>query len=189
MTYKEQFDIQHQIIEEFSPDIKFTVVSVPNPHIIGIVDKRYISSTSHQSELAKTLNGPNSYCSDGINVSYAFPMKSDTIFVRTYERGVGFTNACGTAMTASALVAKMNGLVDGDIITVINPGGFVKCRVLENNGEYQLTLIGNATIIAIYELELEVDHYQFLGKKETQEQMHYEDCINSIQHGTLTFLP
>ncbi len=116
MEYKNQTEISNQLISEFSKDIKFTAVSVPNPHLIGIVDEHYITSKSHQLLLAQYLNGENEYCSDGINVSYAFPMKSDTIFVRTFERGVGFTNACGTAMAASTLVAKMDHLVDGETL-------------------------------------------------------------------------
>ncbi len=146
MKYKDQTEIKHQLINEFSKDIKYTALSVPNPHLIGIVNKHYITSSTHQSLLAQYLNGENDYCSNGINVSYALPMNNDTIFVRTFERGVGFTNACGTAMTASALIAKMNGLVDSETVTVFNPGGFVKCKVFVNNNDYQLTLIGNATI-------------------------------------------
>ncbi|KGR78883.1 diaminopimelate epimerase [Ureibacillus manganicus] len=188
MIYKDETEIQHQIIEEFSPDIKFTAVSVPNPHLIGIVDESHIASNTHQSILARSLNGPNDYCADGINVSYAFPMKSDTIFVRTFERGVGFTNACGTAMTASALVAKMNHIVEGDTITVFNPGGFVKCRVFENNGDYELTLIGNATIIASYVFEIKEDQYKLKSKEYTHEQLLYEDCINEVRKVTASFL-
>ena len=188
MIYKNETEFQHQIIDEFSPDIKFTAVSVPNPHLIGIVNEKYITDNTHQSLLAKSLNGPNDYCSDGINVSYAFPMNNDTIFVRTFERGVGFTNACGTAMTASALVAKMNHLVEGDTITVLNPGGFVKCRVFEKNGDYELTLIGNATIIASYVFELQQDHYKLISKKETDEQLLYENCLKEIRKVTASIL-
>lgn len=188
MKYNDQTEIHHQLIPEFSEEIKYTAVSVPNPHLIGIVDKHYITNNSHQTSLAQLLNGDNEYCSDGINVSYAFPMKNDTIYVRTFERGVGYTNACGTAMTASALVAKMNNIVQSETVTVFNPGGFVKCKVIEENEKYQLTLIGNATILAIYEIKLELNNYNFISKKETNEQTKYEECIRVVREESASFL-
>jgi len=188
MEYKNQSEIQHQLISEFSQDILFTAVSVPNPHLIGIVEENYITNNTHQQSLAEMLNGKNEYCSDGINVSYALPLNNDTIFVRTFERGVGFTNACGTAMTASALVAKMNHYVDSDTVTVFNPGGFVKCKVQENNGNYQLTLIGNATIMTNYTIKLEDGNYNFISKAETNEQLQYENCLDLVRKETASFL-
>lgn len=187
MKYKNQTVIRHQIIEEFSPTIKFTAVSVPNPHLIGIVDAQYIEDASHQQQLSEFLNSENEFCMDGVNVSYVYPMKNDTIFVRTFERGVGFTNACGTAMTASALVSKLNGLVDTDLITVYNPGGFVKCEVKQNNGEYQLTLIGNATVTAEYTIEINDNQYKILNRKDTEEQKQYEKCIELVKKETSSF--
>ncbi len=133
------------------------------------------------------MNGENEYCSDGINVSYAFPMKSDTIFVRTFERGVDFTNACGTAMAASALVAKMNHLVEGETVTVFNPGGFVKCKVFVNNTDH-LTLIGNATILSVYRIEIVENQYKFLSREDTVEQLQYEDCIKIVRNETACFI-
>lgn len=187
MKYKNQTEIRHQIIEEFSPTIKFSAVAVPNPHLIGIVDAQYIEDISHQQQLSEFLNSENDFCIDGVNVSYVYPMKNDTIFVRTFERGVGFTNACGTAMTASALVSKLNGIVDADLITVYNPGGFVKCEVKQNNGEYQLTLIGNATVTAEYTIEINDNQYKILNRKDTEEQKLYENCIELVKKETSSF--
>jgi len=59
----------------------------------------------------------NDFFSDGVNVSFVHPVDESSIFVRTFERGVGFTNACGTAMTASALVAATINLVSFGEIT------------------------------------------------------------------------
>ncbi len=180
MVYKNQTEIKHQIIEEFSPSIKFTAVSVPNPHLIGILEDRNISDFTHQEQLAQFLNSENDYCVDGINVSYVYPLKNDTIFVRTFERGVGFTNACGTAMTASALVSNLNGAVDAEVVTVYNPGGFVKCEVKQQNDDFQLTLIGNATFTAEYEIDIKQLDYSIIEIKETKEQEQYEKCINFV---------
>lgn len=189
MKYDNQTEIRHQILKEFSDTIKFTAVSVPNPHLIGIVDAHYIQNNSHQKLLAEHLNGANEFCEDGINVSYVYPMGNDTIFVRTFERGVGFTNACGTAMTASSLVSYLTGIVDSNTVTVYNPGGFVKCEVSDNDDDYQLTLIGNATVIAEYEIDIADNRqYTITGRKDTDEQLAYERCNNFVRNATAAIL-
>lgn len=180
MYYKNKTQILNEVIDEFSPTIQFTALSVPNPHLIGIVSDYYIKHQSHQFLLAQFLNNENEFCPDGVNVSYVFPMTEDSIYVRTYERGVGFTNACGTAMTASALVAKQNGIVKTDLITVYNPGGFVRCEVKQCDKDYDLLLIGNATVIAQYLLQMNDRKFSWIDCELTEETVQYEKCIEHI---------
>jgi diaminopimelate epimerase len=42
---------------------------------------------------------------DGVNVIFVHCLEPGSIYVNTYEPGVGFTNACGTAMSAPSLVS------------------------------------------------------------------------------------
>lgn len=187
MEYKGKSQLVHEVIDEFSPTIQFTAVSVPNPHLIGIVGDYYIKHQSHQFLLAHYLNHENEYCADGVNVSYVYRMGNDSIYVRTYERGVGFTNACGTAMTASALVANLNGVVSTDAVTVYNPGGFVKCMVKKDADDYRLLLIGNATITSRYILNIE-EIYRWKYCESTTEQVEYEECIRFVKEQTKFYL-
>lgn len=150
MTYNNQSSVINQVIPEFADDIHFTAVSIPNPHLIGIVPIQYIENLEHQEQLATYLNSINPYFSDGVNVSYVHPVNETSIFVRTFERGVGFTNACGTAMSASALVATEIDLLPKGDVTVYNPGGFVKCVIGKEQDKHDVTLIGNATIIGTF---------------------------------------
>ena len=188
MHYKGKSQIIHEVMEEFSPTIQFTAVSVPNPHLIGIVGDYYIKHQSHQFLLAHYLNHENEYCTDGVNVSYVYPMGEDSIYVRTYERGVGFTNACGTAMTASALVARLNGIVSSDLVTVYNPGGFVKCAVKKTEDDYRLVLIGNATIMASYTIMIEEETFGWKVCEPTTEQVEYRECIQFVNEQTARFM-
>ncbi|MCM3387769.1 diaminopimelate epimerase [Ureibacillus chungkukjangi] len=187
MEYKQQTEIQHQIIPEFSATVPYTAVSVPNPHLIGIVEQQDIQNNAHQQELSQHLNGENNFFKDGVNVSYVYPMKNDTIFVRTFERGVGFTNACGTAMTASALVSRLNNIVDTDVVTVFNPGGFVKCEVKIFVDGYKLTLIGNATVTSSYVIDIMNNEFKFLSSQQTEEQKLYEKCLELVKKETASF--
>ncbi len=164
--YKEQSTVINQVISAFAKDIHFTAVSVPNPHLIGLVPIQYIEDTTHQEQLAFFLNNQSPYFLDGVNVSYVHPVNETSIFVRTYERGVGFTNACGTAMSASALVATEIGLVPKGEVTVYNPGGFVTCKIDTQNDHHDLTLSGNATFFATFTGELDnAGQIQWVGKE------------------------
>jgi diaminopimelate epimerase len=180
MIYQEKQQIKHEVLPVFSQEIPFTAVSVPNPHLIGIVSKHYIANTAHQERLATFLNGENQYTPDGINVSYVYPMSNQEIFVRTFERGVGFTNACGTAMTASALVASIYNYVDQPLVTVYNPGGFVKVSVNKDATSYQLNLIGNATYIEKSIVRVSEGNFEFIAKEINKEAAYYEEVMKSF---------
>ncbi|MEK4668092.1 diaminopimelate epimerase [Niallia sp. FSL R7-0271] len=151
----EQKTLLNEKIESLHPELTFTALAVPNPHLIAIVDKETIES-SVQEEISSYVNGPNELFPDGVNVSFVSILDKGNIYVRTYERGVGFTNACGTAMSASSLVSILNGFNNtGEFIEVYNNGGKVRCYVHENDGKYRIDLIGNATYV--YEAGVEAD--------------------------------
>lgn len=135
-------------IPAFAPDLKFTAVAVPNPHLISIVSAEVLAG-SLLEKLGTQLNQPNPYFPDGVNVSFAQVIDSGHLFVRTFERGVGFTNACGTGMSAASLVfalTQKREQVFNHLLTVSNPGGFVQTRVHQQEKQYWIELIGNATV-------------------------------------------
>jgi diaminopimelate epimerase len=132
-------------IETLSNELLFTAVAVPNPHLITVVEDLE-AQLSVQKELSDSVNGPNDLFPDGVNVSFVKSIEKGHIYVRTYERGVGFTNACGTAMSASSLVTCLLSLNEVEAkIHVYNDGGMVNCVVHQNEQSYQIDLIGNAT--------------------------------------------
>lgn len=138
----------NQEVPAFDPSLKFTAVAVPNPHLISIVSAEVLAS-SLLEKLGTKLNQPNPYFPDGVNVSFAQVIDSRHLFVRTFERGVGFTNACGTGMSAASLVFALTHQqekVFNHLLTVSNPGGFVQTRVHQQEDHYWIELIGNATV-------------------------------------------
>ena len=180
MSYYDRTEIQNELLQDFSDSILFTAISVPNPHLIGIVDKYYIEHSSHQLLLARHLNNDSSYTPDGVNVSYVYPLSNDEVFVRTFERGVGFTNACGTAMTASALVAYKNNYVTSPLITVYNPGGFVKCKVEIDKDFYNLRLIGNATYMQQLNIYADQSTFSISYLQNNNEVLIYDESIEPV---------
>jgi diaminopimelate epimerase len=170
-------------INQLSEELRFTALAVPNPHLIAIVEKDQLGG-SLQRNLSEKVNGPNDLFPDGVNVSFVRTLKPNTIYVRTYERGVGFTNACGTAMSASSLVTCLQEINQFDQpIDVYNDGGRVQCVVHQFDGKYQIDLIGNAT----YQYEAEVDvnlhenAFTVVSKQELAEQASYQKLQKEAQ--------
>ena len=156
----DQEELHNERLPELDDTLLFSALAVPNPHLITMTETEVIQSNL-QEELATKVNGPNELFPDGVNVSFVKQLEPGSIYVRTFERGVGFTNACGTAMSASSLVTYLNGLNDLETeISVYNNGGKVKCVVHHNQetNQYSIDLIGNAT--NEYKAQIEVDLQQ-----------------------------
>jgi diaminopimelate epimerase len=170
-------------IPALSPELSFSALAVPNPHLIALVDIDQLQSEL-QKQISERVNEPNELFPDGVNVSFVKSINSGNIFVNTYERGVGFTNACGTAMSASSLVTCLQGLNEIDqTINVYNNGGKVQCVVHQLEGEYSIDLIGNATYLytATIEVDIEKQLFEVKDKSDFTEQMVYQKLQSEVQ--------
>lgn len=178
MVYEDYEDWILKPLPFISEKILFAAVAVPNPHLIAIVPAELQIGGAHQQQWAELFNGSNDYFSDGVNVSYVTKVDGG-IFVKTFERGVGFTNACGTAMTASALVSCLAELEPFGEVSVFNPGGMVKCSVKKSKDSYSLQLAGNATYLSTHLFLWEKDATSdFLSTESLNEQHGYEKFIS-----------
>lgn len=153
-------------IVELSDRLHFTGISVPNPHLISVVDH---IDDEELASVGKAANENKQLLPNGVNISFVQKLDDQKIFVRTYERGVGLTNACGTAMSASSLntvLLNMNELAKE--IYVFNKGGFVICLVEKVGEEYFIKLRGNATYEFKSTIEFDEDMSSFSeqGKRE-----------------------
>jgi len=118
----------------------FTAVAMPNPHLVSFVDaidEGELVAIGRFAETAPPL------LPERANVSFVEMRGPDTLFVRTFERGVGLTDSCGSAMAASTFASALAGRTDfGREITVLNRGGLVRGQA-EADGMVRLS--GNAT--------------------------------------------
>lgn len=169
--------LYNTVIPELSPDLSFTAVSMPNPHIITLVNE---IDEAQVAAIGKKANELKSVFPKGVNVSFVKDLGNAKIFVQTYERGVGITNSCGTAMSASSLITCLLGInhPENDV-TVLNNGGMVRCKVneLKETGEYSVKLKGNATYVFSGTVELDLAHPEnFMFEEEKtfeQEEQNY----------------
>lgn len=185
-AYKDLTEMVNTEIPEFVPGEKFSAVAVPNPHLIS-----FVSEIEHDTlnNLGQKLNSINEYFPEGVNVSFAKILDTNKLFVQTFERGVGFTNACGTGMSATSLVFALlypDQFDSNRDITVYNPGGMVKTNI-ELNSTKELSkihLIGNATFthtIEISEENLHLNQLDNLKIEDTDEEKDYQDFVKSIK--------
>lgn len=172
-------------VPEIYPGLRFTSIAVPNPHLISFMNQKQITGPI-LGIVGKRLNAKNPYFTDGVNVNFAQILDKNKLFVRTYERGVGFTNACGTGMSATslALVLTHPQMADLDTpISVYNPGGMVKTIVHYENYKYWIELIGNATFthrILLDETALRKGNFEHAQITATGEQTAYESFVDQL---------
>ncbi len=129
-------------IDPLDAELNFTYLNLGNPHIVTQVES---VDYDHLVRLGERVKEIKDIFPRGVNVSMMQHLGGDKIFVATYERGVGLTASCGTAMTASSTTASLLGLCGWDsAIDVRNRGGFVRC-ITHNADGLRTELIGNAT--------------------------------------------
>jgi diaminopimelate epimerase len=132
----------------------FTAVAMPNPHLVTFVD------TIDEAELV-TLGD---WCEAGpalipgrANVSFVTQDAKGGLFVRTYERGAGLTDSCGSAMGASVHAAVLTGRVPaGKSVEVRNRGGLVRASGEAAGDGARVSIAGNATFLDIVDVTIDM---------------------------------
>ncbi|HEY5265764.1 MAG TPA: diaminopimelate epimerase [Acidimicrobiales bacterium] len=94
----------------------YGVANVGNPHVVVLDEPSW--SEADCEEMAEKFSARLG----GANVEFLSVLGEDRLSIRVIERGVGWTQACGTGSCAVAALARRGGL-SGDAVTVENPGG------------------------------------------------------------------
>lgn len=133
--------IREAVIARLSSDLRFTAVAMPNPHLIAFVDQ---VDEEELVRIGEICEAAPAWLPSRANVSFVEVRTGGELYVRTFERGVGLTNACGSAMGAATFVAGLTGRLPFDrTVTVRNRGGLVRASASEAG---MVTLSGNATV-------------------------------------------
>jgi diaminopimelate epimerase len=112
-----------------------TAVSVGNPHCVTFVERLDDAACRRLGPLIETHPAfPNR-----TNVQFARVHARDTLDIRIWERGAGFTLASGSSGCGAAAAAVRNGLCDHGRVRVRMPGGEL---VVEVRPDWSLRLEG-----------------------------------------------
>jgi diaminopimelate epimerase len=139
-------------LPELDPALEFTAVTIPNPHLVALVDKYVESDLVAMGE--RVVSRPDVFPA-GANLSVLLPLEPAEIFVRTFERGAGLTASCGSGMAASRAVYSRVTRVDPECpVTVRNAGGMATVSLTVHGDRWHPVLEGNATFVYRAEVDL-----------------------------------
>jgi diaminopimelate epimerase len=136
-------ELVDQPIEAGGEQLRFTGVSVGNPHCVIFRQHGYQWSRDELLRLGPELEH-HPYFPRRINVQLAVPIGPKSIFIQIWERGAGETLASGSSACAAASAAVCLGLVRGPV-AVKSPGGTLHIDLDE---EYNLTMRGAVAEVA-----------------------------------------
>ena len=132
-------------LPELDPALEFTAVTIPNPHLIALVDK-YVESDL--IAMGERVAGRPDVFPAGANLSVLLPLEPAEVFVRTFERGAGLTASCGSGMAAArAVYSRVTPVDPGRRVTVRNAGGMATVSLTVRGDSWQPVLEGNATFV------------------------------------------
>lgn len=142
IDHPKPFDIRTQIRmveEDFFEEGGFVLIGVP--HLVIFCDSL---QEVHVHELGKKYRC-HSFFDQGTNVNFVQTIDTNTITVRTYERGIeGETFSCGTGAMASALISHVSKGIKNPV-KVRTKGG--KLTVDWDKGFNPLYLSGKAELV------------------------------------------
>ena len=100
-------------------------VDIGNPHVVALVADASIHDVA--------VVGPavEADYPDGVNVHLIDVVDASTIRLYVWERGAGYTEACGSGACAAGWAAKKWGLVDA-AVDVMMPGGSARIEVADD---------------------------------------------------------
>ncbi len=106
--------------------IDASVISMSNPHIT--IFTKELEGKNIEEQALEIQN--SKYFPSSVNVNYVEILNTREINLRTYERDVGETLACGTGACASVYLAHKKGLVD-DTVRVKTQGGEMNIAIID----------------------------------------------------------
>ncbi|MET0389360.1 MAG: diaminopimelate epimerase [Polyangiales bacterium] len=130
---------EHELLDQpFEVDetrVRLSCVSMGNPHGVTFDDLGPAARNKLGPLLEKHTRFPR-----GANIGFARVVAAQSIELAVWERGVGFTEACGTGACACAVAAVETGRVErNQPIEVRLPGGPLHVRVGERGERIAMT--------------------------------------------------
>ena len=140
-------------VTEVDEHSTYAVLNTGSPH--------FVKFATHVKDIdvvetGRDIRYSNTFKQEGINVNFVESIGEDTIFVRTYERGVeDETLSCGTGVTASALMSAHNAK-GFNRVEVQTPGGHLSVEFEKTDDEHfeNIWLCGPADFVYKGEIEI-----------------------------------
>lgn len=128
------------------------LVDVGNPHLVYVVDEPVADLASFKDEIAIEARELQLSYFGGVNVEWVTPKSGTSLLdgdveMIVFERGAGFTMACGSGSTAvGAVLRSLDGGEELVAASIKNPGGDLSVSYNSERGEFYLE--GPASFVA-----------------------------------------
>lgn len=164
----------NEALPALSEDLVFTAVSITNPHIVTFIEDL---SRNEITRIGKEANTNKTVFPQGVNVNFVKIIDNNSIYVTTYERGVGITKSCGTGMTASSAAYCLNNPDQYyKELNIYNDGGMIKIYVNKDElNNYKIRFIGNGSYVYCSTVEVD-DNFKVTSLSDKKD---FEDEISS----------
>lgn len=156
LVHSENIRLRMNDVKEINRVGNDVSINTGSPHYIKLVEQVQNFPVFDEG---RKLRYNDTYKEKGINVNFVELLPDNTIFVRTYERGVeNETLSCGTGVTAAALAASFNGYSSPVRIKTLGGELAVEFKVGHSAGDNptfnDIFLIGPAKMVFQGTLEL-----------------------------------
>ena len=145
--------LKMQDVDKVDKQSNYSIVNTGSPHFV-----KFASDVENVDvvETGREIRYSPAFEAEGINVNFVETVDEDSIFVRTYERGVeDETLSCGTGVTAAALLSAHN---DNGFnrVEVKTPGGRLSVEFEKIDDEHfkNIWLCGPAELVYKGEIEI-----------------------------------
>jgi diaminopimelate epimerase len=153
MDANETVRLKMKDVSEVDEHASYSVLNTGSPHFVKFAAN--VRNIDVQ-ETGREIRYSNAFKEEGINVNFVESVDEDSIFVRTYERGVeDETMSCGTGVTASALISAHNEK-GFNRVEVQTPGGrlSVEFEKVDESHFENIWLCGPAELVYKGEMEI-----------------------------------
>ena len=140
-------------LDGVEPSLRWTAVGIGNPHVITLDPVQGARRAELGPLLSHHRDFPNATNVEFVQVLDPGADGAPRMRVDVYERGCGWTQACGTGATAAAFAAvQLGAMPAGRAIAVQLPGGWLEISVATDGAT---TMRGPAVLVYQGEIELE----------------------------------
>lgn len=131
--------------------VKITAVNVGNPHAVIFTDN---IQDIKLNEIGPLIENHPAF-PEKTNVHFVNILNRNEIEIITWERGAGFTFACGTGATSCVMAGFKLGMLDEEV-EVHLPGGELLIIVYKMDNEVRVFMEGEAVLVFDGVMEIEI---------------------------------
>ena len=145
--------LKMQDVNAIEKHSSYTIINTGSPHFIKFTND---VMNVDVVETGREIRYSDAFKENGINVNFVETLNEDSIYIRTYERGVeDETLSCGTGVTAAALLSAHNDK-GFNRVEVKTPGGRLSVEFNKIDDEHfeNIWLCGPAELVYKGEIEI-----------------------------------